>query len=154
MSLLEEITDDVDVDDVELRMSQRRMALIQQINEALERKGWTQARLAGEMGKEDSQITRLLSPTSNPTLRTLVEIENALDCELFTVNRNVQYKLEEIPSLNRKEMFSQSQEKDGSSSGINYRKTPGNYQNQKGRGELGESDFDNRHTSGTAVKKP
>lgn len=92
MSLLKEINEEVDVDEVELRLGQRRMALIQQINEALERKGWTQARLADEMGKEDSQITRLLSPTSNPTLRTLVEIEEALGQDLITVNRNLKYK--------------------------------------------------------------
>jgi transcriptional regulator with XRE-family HTH domain len=92
MSLLKEINEEVDVDEAELRLGQRRMALIQQINEALERKGWTQARLADEMGKKDSQITRLLSPTSNPTLRTLVEIEEALGQDLITVNRNLKYK--------------------------------------------------------------
>lgn len=96
MSLLEELDDEVDIDDVERRMGQRRMALIQQINEALERKGWSQARLAEEMGKEDSQITRLLSPTSNPTLRTLVEIEKALGQDLFTINRNIKYKWPEL----------------------------------------------------------
>lgn len=92
MSLLEKINEEVDVDEVELRLGQRRMALIQQINEALERKGWKQARLADEIGKHDSQITRLLSPTSNPTLRTLVEIEDALGEDLITVNRNLKYK--------------------------------------------------------------
>jgi transcriptional regulator with XRE-family HTH domain len=92
MSLLEEINEDVDVDNVEIRLGQRRMALIQQINEALERRDWTQRRLAEEMGKEDSQITRLLSPRSNPTLRTLIEVEEALGEDLFTVNRNLKYK--------------------------------------------------------------
>jgi transcriptional regulator with XRE-family HTH domain len=96
MSLLDEITDQSEeVDDLDLRLEERRMALIQQINEALERKGWTQSRLAEEMGKEDSQVTRLLSPESNPTLKTLVEFEVALDRDLFTVNRNIKFKVEE-----------------------------------------------------------
>jgi transcriptional regulator with XRE-family HTH domain len=99
MSLLEEITSEVGVDDVDLRLEQRRMALIQQIKELLEQKGWSRRRLAEEMGKEDSQITRLLSPSSNPTLKTLVEIESALDRELFTVNRNIERKhsFEDVP---------------------------------------------------------
>lgn len=93
MSLLDEITEQVDVSDVDIRLEQRRMALISQINEYLEEKNWSQSDLAEEMGKEDSQITRLLSPTSNPTLKTLVEIESALERKLFTVHRNIKYSL-------------------------------------------------------------
>jgi len=93
MSLLDQITDEVDVAEVDLRLEQRRMALINQISEYLEEKGWSQSDLAEEMGKEDSQITRLLSPTTNPTLKTIVEIESALGRNLFTVHRNIKYSL-------------------------------------------------------------
>jgi len=95
MSLLDQLVENSDLDDFDIRLEQRRMALIQQINESLERKGWSQSDLAEKMGKQNSQVTRLLSPTSNPTLKTIVEIEAALDEELLTVNRNIKFKIKD-----------------------------------------------------------
>lgn len=108
MSLLDEITEEVEVDEVDLRLEQRRMALINQINEYLEEKGWDQSDLAEKMGKENSQITRLLSPTTNPTLKTIVEIESALERNLFTVHRNLKYKFDFPSQLASQNVFSRS----------------------------------------------
>ncbi len=54
-----------------------------QIHKLLEEKGWTQRRLADEMGKRESHISRILSGGGNPTIKTIVEFEEALDAEIL-----------------------------------------------------------------------
>ncbi len=54
-----------------------------QIHNLLEEKGWTQRRLADEMGKRESHISRILSGGGNPTIKTIVEFEEALDAEIL-----------------------------------------------------------------------
>lgn len=139
MSLLDEIDKKTDINDVSIRLEQRRMALIQEIEEALERLGWEQKDLAEAMGKEDSQITRLLSPSSNPTLKTLVEIESALDQDLFTVNRNIKYKIKARHLGENQALVATSQPREsGTSIGITSGQEksppiPGSYEDVKGR---------------------
>lgn len=105
MSLLEEITTRVDIDDTTVRLEQRRMALINQIHDYLEEMDLTQGDLAERMGKQDSQITRLLSSDSNPTLKTIVEIESALGKKLFTVQRNIPRRTEYISIFDISQRF-------------------------------------------------
>lgn len=102
-----------DVPEPVRRFVRKQAQLAAAISDALDAKGqtdgerWTQRRLAQEMGKKESAISRLLSVTQpdepqdhettdeaverllrgtgNPTLKTIVEVEAALGHELFVV---------------------------------------------------------------------
>lgn len=52
------------------------------VAELLEQKGWTQRQLAERIGVTEGRISQLLAADSNPTMRTLARIGNALGCEL------------------------------------------------------------------------
>lgn len=110
MSLLDEIANAVGVSEAQRRLEQRRAALIQEIEEALDELGWSRKDLADAMGKKPSQVTRLLKRGTNPTLKTLAEVEAALDRELFTVNRNIKYKLRDRDLAEGQMVISQSSE--------------------------------------------
>lgn len=92
MSELNEIIQEAGVDNLTMRQERRRIAFVQQVKEYLEEEGLSQAELAQRMGKEDSQISRLLSPEGNPTLETIAEVESALERDIFTFHRNIKYK--------------------------------------------------------------
>jgi transcriptional regulator with XRE-family HTH domain len=153
MDLLESVREKADTDEVERRLEQRRAALIREIENAREAKDWSQAELAEKMGKEPSQITRLLKREANPTLRTLVEFEAALARELFTVNSNIKYKLKDR-HLGEGQIVTSQTQKHGSVPAGTHRSIrnraregdlAGNYEDV-----LGEITTDNKHNSGTA----
>lgn len=57
-----------------------------QIHAVLKAKGWTQKRLAQEVGCTQSQVSRVLSGRENLTLRTIARIEAALDEDILVVS--------------------------------------------------------------------
>lgn len=68
---------------VRRRFVRKQGDIAMQIHNLLEEKGWTQRRLADEMGKRESHISRILSGGGNPTIKTIVEFEEALDAEIL-----------------------------------------------------------------------
>jgi len=68
---------------VRRRFVRKQGDIAMQINNLLKEKGWTQRRLADEMGKKESHISRILSGGGNPTIKTIVEFEEALDAEIL-----------------------------------------------------------------------
>lgn len=68
---------------VRRRFVRKQGDIATQIHKLLEEKGWTQRRLADEMGKRESHISRILSGGGNPTIKTIVEFEEALDAEIL-----------------------------------------------------------------------
>ena len=56
------------------------MYIAAQVQNCLERKGWTQKKLAEEAGLRPSQISEIISGEANPTLKTISALEDAL-CE-------------------------------------------------------------------------
>lgn len=59
------------------------MDLAVSIQEELKRKGMKQRDLARQLGMKDSQLSRILSGTGNPTLQTIARLASALGTELL-----------------------------------------------------------------------
>ena len=68
---------------VRRRFVRKQGDIAMQLGKLLEEKGWTQRRLAQETGKKESYISRILSGGGNPTLKTIVELEEALNAEIL-----------------------------------------------------------------------
>ncbi|MAO66079.1 MAG: hypothetical protein CL666_13875 [Balneola sp.] len=62
------------------RFIDNQMYIAAQVQNCLERKGWTQKKLAEEAGLRPSQISEIISGEANPTLKTISALEDAL-CE-------------------------------------------------------------------------
>lgn len=62
-----------------------RMMLAARIADALNAKGWNQKRLAEELGKKPSEISKWLSGTHNFTIDTLSDLSQILDVKLLCV---------------------------------------------------------------------
>jgi DNA-binding phage protein len=60
--------------------------------------GMTKAALAREIGKNPASVRRLLTAQSNPELRTVVAMADALDAEVLIVPRSRPSKLPRRPS--------------------------------------------------------
>lgn len=58
------------------------MDLCEAVHFSLSKSGMTQKELAAKLGKKPSQITRILSGEANVTLRTIAELDSALDLGL------------------------------------------------------------------------
>ncbi|MDZ7757637.1 helix-turn-helix transcriptional regulator [Rhodohalobacter sp.] len=78
------------------RFIKKQMDVAAQIYELLQQKGWTQSELAEKSGVSEQRVSTILSGHANPTLETLVKIEDALDMEVIVAPKF--YKKE----LNRK----------------------------------------------------
>jgi len=59
------------------------LAVSEQIMQYLKEKGWTQKRLAKELGKTESEISKWLSGMHNFTLKSIAKIAAVLDNEII-----------------------------------------------------------------------
>ncbi|HLV41162.1 MAG TPA: helix-turn-helix transcriptional regulator [Brumimicrobium sp.] len=59
--------------------------IVIRVNELLEKKGWTQKKLAESMGKKPSEINKWLKGEHNFTLRSLSKLEVELGESIFNV---------------------------------------------------------------------
>lgn len=83
-SILEMIASETPV--IEEQKIRSKMLLAAKIADAIKEKGWSKARLAEEMGKQRSVVTKWLSGTHNFTCETLFEIEHLLEIKLIDLN--------------------------------------------------------------------
>jgi ribosome-binding protein aMBF1 (putative translation factor) len=72
----------------EQRLTDRKMLLAVQIDEAMKSKGIKKGQLAKMLGKQPSEITKWLSGTHNFTIETLWEIGDALNIELINIQKD------------------------------------------------------------------
>jgi ribosome-binding protein aMBF1 (putative translation factor) len=72
----------------EQRLTNRKMLLAVQIDEAMKSKGIKKGQLAKMLGKQPSEITKWLSGTHNFTIETLWEIGDALNIELINIQND------------------------------------------------------------------
>lgn len=66
----------------------KRMGLAAQIDDALQKRGFTNQEFAFMLGKKPSEISRWLSGTHNFTTETLWEIERLLNIQLLTSSKH------------------------------------------------------------------
>lgn len=71
----------------------KNLALVNQIYEILDNKGWTQKDLASGLNKSESEISKWLSGTHNLTLQTICKIESILKEEVFFVCNNAPVRI-------------------------------------------------------------
>jgi len=55
------------------------------LHDLMERAGMSQRQLAEKLGKKESYVSRVLSGSANPTLKTMVEFEVALGQDIFSI---------------------------------------------------------------------
>jgi transcriptional regulator with XRE-family HTH domain len=65
------------------RLIGKQMDIAAQIDNYLKKSGWTRKKLAGESGLRASQITDILSGNANPTLSTLIKLEEAMNEDII-----------------------------------------------------------------------
>jgi|SRR5690625_512725 len=65
------------------RLIDKQMEISSQINRYLQQQGLTQKELAQKAGIGESQLSEIVRGEGNPTLKTLVKIEEALDREII-----------------------------------------------------------------------
>lgn len=70
----------------------KSLAIIDQINTIMDRKGWSQKRLATELGKHESEISKWFSGMHNFTLETISKVEAALDHEIILTDMKAREK--------------------------------------------------------------
>lgn len=63
-----------------------------QIHEILEKKKWTQKRLAKEMGIGDPEMSAIMNPFGNLDLKTICKIESALGESVITTITSQNFK--------------------------------------------------------------
>lgn len=56
----------------------KNLAIVDQIFDLMEERGWTQKNLASKLGKAESEVSKILSGMQNITLQTLVNLEVVL----------------------------------------------------------------------------
>ena len=80
---------------LEMQQTRMKMHIAAKIDDAIQSKGWTRSKLAKELGKSRSEITKWLSGTHNFTVDTLTEVCYVLDIEmtsLFVINNKISPK--------------------------------------------------------------
>lgn len=70
------------------RLDELKQAIAEQIQRFLEEKGWSQSRFAEELGTNKSFVSRLLAKEYNPTLKTIVELEEVLGQKILRVGNS------------------------------------------------------------------
>lgn len=83
--------------------TKKNLAVSDQISYILEQRGWSQKDLAIKMGKEPSEISKLMSGLHNLTLMSLANIENALGEEILITPLEAQVKYKKIEYIFLKE---------------------------------------------------
>lgn len=61
-----------------IRFVKKNLSISHQISILLEEKGWSQKDLAYQLGKQESEVSKLLSGRHNITLNTITKIETML----------------------------------------------------------------------------
>lgn len=70
------------------RFIKKQMDIAAQIHELLENTGWTQKKLSEESGVPEQILSNIRSGHANPTLKTLVKIEEALESDIVTTPKS------------------------------------------------------------------
>jgi DNA-binding Xre family transcriptional regulator len=68
---------------VDKRFIGKQMDIAAQIDTYLVEKGWTQRQLAERAGIRPSHLSKIMSGNANPTLQTLINIEEALEQDVI-----------------------------------------------------------------------
>jgi transcriptional regulator with XRE-family HTH domain len=79
----------------------KNLAISEQISSILESKGWSQKRLASEMGKKQSEISKLLSGMHNLTLHSIAKVEAVLGEDVITTPLEAKEKYKTVQFINR-----------------------------------------------------
>lgn len=61
----------------------KNLAISEQISAILKEKGWTQKQLAQRLGKNESEVSKLLSGLHNPTLKSIAKLEAELGTDII-----------------------------------------------------------------------
>lgn len=86
----------------------KNLAISEQISSILENKGWSQKRLAAEMGKKQSEISKLLSGMHNLTLQSIANVEAVLGEEVITTPLEAQVKYKAVHFIKKSSVSSSS----------------------------------------------
>lgn len=70
----------------------KSLALIEQLYHVMDELGWTQKRLAQEMGKSESEISKWLTGLHNFTFKSVSKLEAVLGRELLVTPRDYQHR--------------------------------------------------------------
>lgn len=62
----------------------KNLAISEQVTCLLEEKGWTQKQLAQKLGKNESEVSKLLSGLHNLTLMSIAKLEAVLGSDIIT----------------------------------------------------------------------
>ena len=65
------------------RFVTKNLAIVEQVREVLENRGWSQADLAKAMDKRPSEVSKWLSGTHNLTIKSIVKMEITLGIDLL-----------------------------------------------------------------------
>jgi len=69
-------------DSFEFKLAALKIEVTERILEAMERRDMNRKQLADSLGVSKASVSRLLNNGSNVTLKTLLQIAEALDCDL------------------------------------------------------------------------
>lgn len=69
-------------DSFEFKLAGLRIEVLERILEAMEREGVNRKQLSDLLGVSKASVSRLLNNCTNATLKTLLQIAEALDCDL------------------------------------------------------------------------
>jgi transcriptional regulator with XRE-family HTH domain len=69
-------------DDVDFITEEKLIALNEKIVEKMSAKNITRAELAKRLGVSKPMVTKLLNGNANMTIKTMVSVANALDCDI------------------------------------------------------------------------
>lgn len=70
------------------RFIKKQMDIAAQIHELLEATGWSQKELSDKSGVPEQTLSTIRSGHANPTLKTLVKIEEALESDIVTTPKS------------------------------------------------------------------
>ena len=70
----------------------RNLAITEKVRKALELKGWSKARLAEEMDKNPSEVSKWLSGMHNLTMKSIIKMEIALGIDLMHTSPIKEYE--------------------------------------------------------------
>jgi len=69
-------------DSFEFKLAALKIEVTERILEAMERRSMNRKQLADSLGVSKASVSRLLNNGSNATIKTLLQIAEALDCDL------------------------------------------------------------------------
>jgi transcriptional regulator with XRE-family HTH domain len=64
------------------RLIKKQMDIAAQVYELTQAKGWTQKELANQSGVSEQQLSNIMSGHANPTLKTLVKLEEVFNADI------------------------------------------------------------------------